>query len=137
MVRRTLDEANDDDLQKVLAFVLKRLNQSKFKKIMNELYQNKCAISGIVIPVLFEAAHIKAYSESGNNSNFNGILLRNDLHRLFDAGLLRIEPDSLEISIDNSLSDTDYQNFDGKKLAKRSDGSDINREHLVERWNRK
>ena len=50
------------------------------------------------LPVL-EAAHIKPYSVGGKHELSNGLLLRSDLHRLFDLGYVTITPDlRLEVS---------------------------------------
>jgi putative restriction endonuclease len=53
----------------------------------------KCAVSGEhSIPVL-EAAHIRPYSDSGNHDIQNGILLRSDIHKLYDRGYVTVDPD--------------------------------------------
>lgn len=76
-----------------------RIGQGTFRLWVTDEYNKKCAVSGEkTLPVL-EAAHIKPYSLSGPNSISNGILLRSDLHRLFDANYITITPDyKLEVS---------------------------------------
>jgi putative restriction endonuclease len=70
-----------------------RMGQGAFRVAVTEAYQKRCAISGEkTLPVL-EAAHIKSYASSGPHSTSNGILLRSDLHKLFDTGYLTITTD--------------------------------------------
>ncbi len=48
---------------------------------------------------MLEAAHIKPFSEGGPNEVRNGLLLRADLHRLFDTGHVTVTPKlRLEVS---------------------------------------
>jgi len=66
------------------------------------------------------AAHIRAFSAEGPNAVNNGILLRSDLHALFDAGYLTIEND-LRIVVSNRLHDDygngkDYYPYHGRRL---------------------
>ena len=70
-----------------------RLGQGSFRVVVTDLYERRCAITGEkVLPVL-EAAHIKPISDGGQHETTNGILLRSDLHRLFDRGYLTVSPD--------------------------------------------
>lgn len=67
-----------------------RLGQGAFRVLVTEAYQRRCAITGErTLPVL-EAAHIKPYAISGPHLVSNGILLREDLHTLFDDGYMTI-----------------------------------------------
>jgi putative restriction endonuclease len=76
-----------------------RLGQGAFRILVTDAYSRKCSISGeMTLPVL-EAAHIKPYAESGPHFISNGILLRSDIHKLFDAGYLTITNDyKIEVS---------------------------------------
>ena len=70
-----------------------RLGQGTFRLLVTDAYERKCAVTGErVLPVL-EAAHVRPYSEGGEHQVDNGLLLRSDLHTLFDAGYLTITPD--------------------------------------------
>ncbi|MDR2871899.1 MAG: HNH endonuclease [Xanthomonadaceae bacterium] len=66
---------------------------------------------------MLDLAHITAASKGGKRGPENSLLLRTDLHRLFDRGLLRIRNDG-RVEIDESLSD-DYKALSGKKLDKK------------------
>jgi putative restriction endonuclease len=70
-----------------------RLGQGAFRVLITEAYKHKCAITGEgALPVL-QASHIQPYSKNGPHSIDNGILLRADLHILFDCGHITITPD--------------------------------------------
>lgn len=76
-----------------------RIGQGAFRAMVTDAYQRLCAITNEkTLPVL-EAAHIKPYSLSGPNRTNNGILLRSDMHILFDQGYLAVIDDlKLEVS---------------------------------------
>lgn len=70
-----------------------RRGQGAFRALVTNAYGRRCAITGEnTLPVL-EAAHIKAAANEGLHNTFNGILLRSDFHKLFDAGLITVTPD--------------------------------------------
>jgi putative restriction endonuclease len=76
-----------------------RLGQGAFRVLVTDAYQRRCAVTGErTLPVL-EAAHIKPYALSGPHRIDNGILLRSDLHKLFDLGYVTVTPElRLEVS---------------------------------------
>jgi putative restriction endonuclease len=76
-----------------------RLGQGSFRVMVTDAYERRCAASGErTLPVL-EAAHIKPYSGEGDHDIQNGLLLRSDLHTLYDRGYLTVTPDyRLEVS---------------------------------------
>jgi putative restriction endonuclease len=89
-------------------FVETRLGQSAFRTIVIDAYGRRCSISGEkTVPVL-EASHIKPYSELGPNTPHNGILLRADLHILFDQGYLTIT-DDYQVEISRRIKE-EYEN---------------------------
>jgi len=70
-----------------------RLGQGSFRVLITDTYQRRCAVTGErVLPVL-EAAHIKPVSDGGQHEIANGMLLRSDIHRLFDRGYVTVTPD--------------------------------------------
>jgi putative restriction endonuclease len=70
-----------------------RLGQGAFRVLVTDAYERRCAVTGEkTLPVL-EAAHIKPYSTNGPHRINNGLLLRSDLHKLFDAGYVTVTPD--------------------------------------------
>ena len=132
---REFGEAPDDNPEDLQMFARKvRKGQSAFRKKLLQLYGGRCAISGWSPEAVLEAAHLRVHSVSGNNASKNGILLRSDLHGLFDDGLLRINPTTFEVVIDSSLMRTHYSTFNGTTLRPRTNGSQPDRKCLGSRW---
>lgn len=91
------------------AWVEQRLGQGTFRTRVTDAYGRRCAVTGErTLPVL-EAAHIKPYAQQGPNRVDNGLLLRSDLHRLFDRGLVTIEPERLTFRVSERIRD-EYSN---------------------------
>ena len=68
-----------------------RIGQGAFRVLVTDAYQRRCAISGErTLPVL-QASHIRPYSDEGPHHVANGILLRSDLHTLFDRGYITVD----------------------------------------------
>ncbi len=76
-----------------------RLGQGAFRVLVTDAYERRCAVTGEkTLPVL-EAAHIKPFASRGPHRVSNGILLRSDLHKLFDLGYVTVTPElRLEVS---------------------------------------
>jgi putative restriction endonuclease len=101
-------------------FTKPRLGQGSFKVAVVEAYQRRCAVTGEkVLPVL-EAGHIQPYGEGGEHRIDNGLLMRRDVHRLFDKGYLTVTPD-LEVQVSHRLHDEfdngqDYLALNGTQI---------------------
>lgn len=67
-----------------------RLGQGAFRVEVTDAYQRRCAITGEKTLPALDAAHIRPYAESGPHDVRNGLLLRSDLHNLFDQGYLTV-----------------------------------------------
>jgi putative restriction endonuclease len=100
-----------------------RLGQGAFRVLVTESYQKRCAVTGEkTLPVL-EAAHIKPYAEEGPHQVNNGILLRSDLHKLFDLGYVTVTPE-LKLKVSSRLREEwhngrEYYAYHGRELAYR------------------
>jgi len=69
-----------------------RLGQGTFRVLVTDAYHRRCAVTGEkTLPVL-EAAHVRSHADQGPNRVNNGLLLRADIHRLYDSGLVTIDP---------------------------------------------
>lgn len=93
-----------------------RPGQGNFRSIMLERYGGECCVSGCRIDTLLEAAHIIPYRGDQSDDATNGLLLRVDLHRLFDAHLVTINPATLQFEVALSVEDAAYQAFHGKRM---------------------
>jgi len=98
-----------------------RLGQGAFRVLVTDAYQRRCAITGErTLPVL-EAAHILPYAEEGPHEVSNGLLLRSDFHKLFEAGLLTVTPE-LTVEVSPSIREEwfngkVYYRLHGERLA--------------------
>ena len=70
-----------------------RLGQGTFRVLVTDNYERRCAVTGEkALPVL-DAAHILPVGKGGQHQLDNGLLLRTDVHRLFDKGYVTVTPD--------------------------------------------
>lgn len=70
-----------------------RLGQGAFRVMVTDSYRRRCAVSGEKTLPALDAAHIRPYADGGDHEASNGILLRRDIHSLFDAGYVTITPE--------------------------------------------
>jgi len=73
--------------------VIPRLGQGSFRIMVTDAYQRRCAVTQERTLPALEAIHIKPYGVSGPHRVDNGILLRSDIHKLFNTGYVTITPD--------------------------------------------
>ena len=86
-----------------------RLGQGTFRIAVMDAYGRSCAVTTEhSLPVL-EAAHLRPYGEGGPHEVANGLLLRTDIHRLFDAGYVTVLPEDLRFNVSRRLKE-DYEN---------------------------
>lgn len=97
-----------------------RLGQGAFRVLVTDAYFRRCAVTGErTLPVL-QAAHIKPYALEGPHVVTNGILMRSDLHKLFDLGYITITP-AMRLEVSRRLkaeweNGREYYAYDGKEL---------------------
>ena len=70
-----------------------RLGQGAFRVLVTDIYNRRCAITHERTLPALEAAHIRPYGDGGAHEAQNGLLLRRDIHSLFDAGYVTVTPD--------------------------------------------
>ena len=128
-------DAPNDDPRELQIFAAKvRKGQPLFRSNLMAAYGERCAVTGFGPPEVLEAAHIVPHSDCGINELDNGLLLRADIHTLFDAGLLRIAPKTLRVEIDVRLQETPYKELEGVVLRTREDGEQMGTDYLEERF---
>jgi hypothetical protein len=113
-----------DDRQRALTVLAIRQGQAKFRAALMEAYEGRCAVTSCSASVVLEAAHIVPYRGPHSNRTDNGILLRSDIHTLFDLGRLWVEPGTLTINLSEDLRDTEYWQYHGQKLHSPADRAD-------------
>lgn len=97
----------------------RRPDQDRLRSALLEAYEGRCALTGCDVEALLDAAHLRGWRE--HNQVQDAVLLRVDLHRLMDAGLLSVGRD-YGVSIAPEVGG-EYRALDGKKmrLPKRRD----------------
>jgi hypothetical protein len=119
------DPADETDARKkTLAAIVRRQGQGKFRKALLKAYEGRCAITDCDVQDTLEAAHICGYLGTHTNVVTNGLLLRADVHTLFDLGLISVEPESKRLVLASILADSQYAGLSGRVLrlpAKRED----------------
>lgn len=130
----SLDVGKDLRISLFRAIVV-RQGQGRFRKDIIEAYNGKCAISGEFSLEVLDAAHIMPYLGKHTNTVNNGILLRTDLHNLYDFNLLCIEPVSWKVEIHSSINSDYYREFHGKQITLPStEQLWPSQEYLENRW---
>lgn len=128
-------EVPNDSISELNSFSRKvRKGQTKFRDLLIHLYDGKCSVTGTSPVSVLEAAHIYEHSKSGINNSDNGLLLRADIHLLFDEGLFKINPDNLKLVLSPTLKGTVYWKLHDTELRPRIDGSYPGKEYLLKRW---
>jgi putative restriction endonuclease len=104
------------------AVVRPRLGQGTFRVLVTDAYNRRCTVTGEkTLPVL-EAAHIRPYGKGGEHELTNGLLLRSDVHKLFDYGYITIEPEERTVVVSRRIREEfengrEYYALQGRKIA--------------------
>ncbi len=111
------DPQNDEDArQRIEKSIVLRQGQPKLRKILLEGYSKQCCISGCCVDAILEAAHIMPYRNDETNHPSNALLLRADLHTLFDRNLIGINPTNFQIKIHTKLLGSEYEKYENQFL---------------------
>ncbi len=104
---------NDEERRQTYARRVRR-GQSRFRMALQQLYGTRCAITGTPEESVLEACHIIPHAKTGDNSLDNGLLLRSDIHVLFDEHLLTLANDGQRILVHKDVSAPEYALLNGK-----------------------
>ena len=107
----------EDGRDRAIASIVRRRGQPGFRRALIEAFGGKCAVSGCDAEAALEACHIRPYMGPESNALSNGLLLRADLHTLFDLGLLAIDTASMTAIVAPELEGTTYSEFAGKPVG--------------------
>jgi putative restriction endonuclease len=105
-----------DGRRKILRSIMLRRGQRQFRDQLLAAYGSKCCVTGCNIPELLEAAHIVPYRGDDTNRVDNGLLLRSDIHMLFDCGLITVDCRTQTLQVSERLKVTGYWKLNSKKL---------------------
>jgi putative restriction endonuclease len=116
-----------------------RLGQGAFRIAVTDAYGRECALTnGRVLPAL-DAAHIRSWADGGEHSIRNGLLLRRDIHRVFDAGYATFD-EKLQFVVSDRVrtefnNGSEYRRLHGTKL-KLPPRSDLHPDQQALEWHR-
>lgn len=99
----------DNEDEKRYIEQLQRERQKQFSNDVRAAYDGHCAISNVSERAALQAAHVDNYRGRKSQIVQNGILLRADLHLLYDSHLLGIKPNSHEIVLAESVREKGYE----------------------------
>jgi putative restriction endonuclease len=85
-----------------------RPDQRAFSETIRRNYRRRCAVTDCVTPAALEAAHIRVQRGVDDNSPTNGVLLRSDIHALFDRLLITLSEDGTRMEVSPELTDQSY-----------------------------
>ena len=118
--RRSKDrEWMDSDVEMSFRVVSTRQGQGAFRDELLNAQSGRCAVTGCEEQAVLQAAPIKGVASKGRHSARNGLLLRADIHDLFDAGLLIIDAD-FTVRVHEQVDDMEYRRLDGRRLEELS-----------------
>lgn len=94
-----------------------RRGQAGFRAHLLRKFGECCAVTGPAPLVTLEAAHLYSFAEIGKHEDAGGLILRSDIHKLFDRGLLAVDPISLQINLSPSIRTSKaYAGLQGSRL---------------------
>lgn len=106
----------EDKRNKALREITTRQGQPAFRSGLLTAYEGRCAITGCTITQVLEAAHITPYLGPDTNHISNGLLLRSDLHTLWDKGLIYLN-DDFTLQLMPSLAGSEYAMYNGQRIT--------------------
>ena len=108
-----------------------RPEQAAFRRLLMQAYGGRCVISRSQVSAVLQAAHIIPFSENIElrNEVSNGLLLRADLHILFDKSLIAIHPATNKVAIAGELRGTVYEQFADRVARHQARPEFLRRQH--------
>ena len=113
-----------NDLEFAYQLIKKRLHQAAFRQDLLTAYKCTCSVTSCKVQAVLDAAHIIPYSGPSSSTLNNGLLLRSDIHDLFDLGLIKITS-AFKIRVDEKLNDSEYWQYDGLRINLPDDEKDF------------
>jgi hypothetical protein len=118
MTRLQLAEPQNskDGRQAVIDTIIKRRGHPQFRQALLDAYEHRCAITNFNAVDTLEAAYIVPFRGKFTHHPSNGLLLRADIHALFDLGKIAVDTGTMSIVIADDLMDTSYRILSGRPL---------------------
>ena len=121
---------DEDQRQVIERQIKKRRGQKTFR---DQLLKSNpvCAVTGCMLVDILEAAHIDAYRNDSHNHISNGLLLRSDIHTLYDLNHLAIDPDKKTLHFSKKALSEKYSEYEGLKIGVKHE---LSKSALSKRW---
>ena len=126
------EPSGQDEREAIQRAIKARRGQKKFRDKLIARYQSRCVVSRCSLVDALEAAHIVPYRSENDNNAANGLLLRADLHTLFDLDMLAIEPESFTVHVHPRARLGGYEVLHG--AVAQFDGAAPSKAALRARW---
>jgi hypothetical protein len=124
-----------DDRERAMRSICLRRGQAAFRSSLLEAYDSRCVITGCAVRDVLDAAHVFPYRGTATNHVSNGLLLRTDLHTLFDCDLIGFDPAYRSVVVSEGLAGSSYAKLAGHRLRQPSVASNSpNRTYLEHRY---
>lgn len=108
----------EDERERTFKEIAKRQGQAAFRSGLLTAYEGRCAITDSATPQVLEAAHVTPYLGPKTNNISNGLLLRSDLHTLWDRGLIYLCED-FRLRLNQDLKNSEYAKLEGTIIRAR------------------
>ena len=135
---RDVDDVPADDYDARLRAqrqITQRRGQPEFRAALIRAYGGRCAITRCDAVEALDAAHIQPYRGPASNVVGNGLLLRSDIHTLYDLDLIAIDPGTYEVTLSPQLYGTQYASLARVRLLDpKQDSQRPSRRALLTRW---
>lgn|SRR5690625_68387 len=117
--QRAVVDTSRDTRKRTLAEIAVRRGQPRFRMSLLAAYGRQCAVTGSTTEQVLEAAHIFPYRGEHTNVTENGLLLRSDIHTLFDLFRLTVVPERGEyvVRVSPDVEEENYRSLDGQSLT--------------------
>lgn len=106
-----------DARKRINVAIVARQGAGAFRAVALETFSGHCAVTDCDSPQALEAAHIVPYLGEDTNARENTLLLRADIHTLFDRSLISIDEETLKVRIAPALRGTSYETLEGRAIA--------------------
>ena len=115
-LRKFDTESRKQGVANIIETILKRRGDPQFRRTLLEAYDGRCAITNFNALDSLEAAYIVPFCGKHTNEPSNGLLLRSDIHTLFDVGKLAIDTLTMTVILADDMIHTSYRILAGRPL---------------------
>ena len=113
----------EDARTRTFRSIVLRRGQRDFRRELLEAYSCKCAVTGYDLEFALEACHIFPYQGPDTNHVTNGLLLRSDIHTLFDLGMMAVDTSDMTLILADGLLRSSYAELSKRPIALPQDPS--------------